>query len=88
MPDNSQISGDEKEDEDLDGIPLDGAALLKSAMMRGIPGAAPSPSREHSLMRMQENNRDESDYDDDIDGIPCKILVIYYKNTAFVSKYF
>lgn len=47
----------DKEDEDLDGIPLDGAALLKGALMRGIP----TPERE-----------EHSDYDDDIDGVPCK----------------
>ena len=28
---------DEKDDEDLDGVPLDGAALLKGALMRGLP---------------------------------------------------
>lgn len=47
----------DKEDEDLDGIPLDGAALLKGALMRGIP----TPERD-----------EHSDYDDDIDGVPCK----------------
>lgn len=66
-------SGDEKEDEDLDGVPLDGAALLKSAFMRGIPGAASnatdSPTQDR-LARVQENA--ESDYEDDIDGIPRK----------------
>lgn len=66
-------SGDEKEDEDLDGVPLDGAALLKSAFMRGIPGAASSttdsPSQER-MARIQDNN--DSEYEDDIDGIPCK----------------
>ena len=49
----------DKEDEDLDGVPLDGAALLKGALMRGIP----TPEREEN-----------SDYDDDIDGVPCKLL--------------
>ncbi|CAO1333336.1 unnamed protein product [Diamesa tonsa] len=45
----------DKEDEDLDGVPLDGAALLKGALMRGIP----TPEKEIN-----------SDYDEDIDGIP------------------
>ena len=45
----------DKEDEDLDGVPLDGAALLKGALMRGIP----TPEKEVN-----------SDYDEDIDGIP------------------
>lgn len=66
--DGAPMSGDEKEDEDLDGIPLDGAALLKSAMMRGIP-AASSPGRDNQ--RGQDNSQD-SDYDDDIDGVPCR----------------
>lgn len=73
------MSGDEKEDEDLDGVPLDGAALLKSALMRGIPGGSIGPSSSHSPLRnepqsvrMMDNSQDESDYDDDIDGIPCK----------------
>lgn len=66
-------SGDEKEDEDLDGVPLDGAALLKSAFMRGIPGAAPtdSPSHQKRVQRHQDNA--ESEYEDDIDGIPCEL---------------
>lgn len=48
----------DKEDEDLDGVPLDGAALLKGALLRGIP----TPERDEN-----------SDYDDDIDGVPCKL---------------
>lgn len=44
------------EDEDLDGTPLDGAALLKGALMRGIP--------------TPEERSDAEE--DDIDGIPCK----------------
>lgn len=44
----------DREDEDLDGVPLDGAALLKGALMRGIP----TP------------DRDDHSEDDDIDGIP------------------
>lgn len=71
-------SGDEKEDEDLDGVPLDGAALLKSALMRGIPGAASSvtdsPSHER-LSRIQDTA--DSEYEDDIDGIPC---MFYLRN--------
>lgn len=67
-------SGDEKEDEDLDGVPLDGAALLKSAFMRGIPGAASSatdsPSQDR-VARIPDNA--DSEYEDDIDGIPCKL---------------
>lgn len=62
---SNPISDDEKDDEDLDGIPLDGAALLKSAMIRGIPGANPVENR------MREMERDSED--DDIDGVPCKI---------------
>lgn len=75
MPEPEPIigSGDEKEDEDLDGVPLDGAALLKSAYMRGIPGAVAaidSPSIDKSV-RLHDNRAD-SDYEDDIDGVPCK----------------
>lgn len=61
--DGNPISDDEKDDEDLDGIPLDGAALLKSAMIRGIPAEN----------RMREMERDSED--DDIDGVPCKIQI-------------
>jgi U2-associated protein SR140 len=46
------------EDEDLDGVPLDGAALLKGALMRGIP---------------TPEERSDAD-DDDIDGVPRKKL--------------
>lgn len=59
---------EEKEDEDLDGVPLDGAALLKGAMLRGIPSdtkVTNSPSR------------NESDYEDDIDGIPCMFVYTF-----------
>lgn len=52
----------------MDGIPLDGAALLKSAMMRGIPGAA-----DHTPDHGANDNSRDSEYDDDIDGIPCKL---------------
>lgn len=64
--DGNPISDDEKDDEDLDGIPLDGAALLKSAMIRGIPGANPVDNRMREMM-------DRDSEDDDIDGVPCKI---------------
>lgn len=76
-------SGDEKEDEDLDGVPLDGAALLKSAFMRGIPGAASSATESPSHERVQcvQENVD-SEYEDDIDGIPCK----YPKITSHVNN--
>lgn len=50
----SQVS--DHEDEDLDGTPLDGAALLKGALMRGIP--------------TPEERSDAEE--DDIDGVPCE----------------
>lgn len=74
------MSGDEKDDEDLDGVPLDGAALLKSAMMRGLPGSGStqSPARigvgEQQAQRLGNAARDDSDYEDDIDGIPSKYI--------------
>lgn len=80
--DGAPLSGDEKEDEDLDGVPLDGAALLKSAMMRGIPDAQ-APSRGTPIQHGQDNSRDISDSDDDIDGIPCKCFLILYSNFVF-----
>lgn len=60
----------DKEDEDLDGVPLDGAALLKGALMRGIP----TPEKD-----------EHSDYDEDIDGVPCKQILFYVilKNSIF-----
>lgn len=84
--DGAPISGDEKEDEDLDGIPLDGAALRKSAMMRGIPGASgtastQSPSRsseQHLNIQQTDHSQDDSDYDDDIDGVPSEWLYFRY----------
>lgn len=86
--DGAPISGDEKEDEDLDGIPLDGAALRKSAMMRGIPGASgttstqsPSLSTEqHPNIRLTDHSQDDSDYDDDIDGVPSKCHFQLFSN--------
>lgn len=84
--DGSLLSADEKDDEDLDGVPLDGAALLKSALMRGIPSASgntASPGRLGSadVSKPTVTHRrgtlevgrdaDDSDYDDDdIDGVP------------------
>lgn len=64
--DGAPLSGDEKDDEDLDGVPLDGAALLKGVLMRGLPDTQKSTPR-----RSQDVSRD-ADYNDDIDGIPCK----------------
>ena len=69
--DSGALSGDEKEDEDLDGIPLDGAALLKSALMRGIPASTSNDSPLLDSSRLQDSSRD-TDYDDDIDGVPCE----------------
>lgn len=63
----ASVSGDEKDDEDLDGVPLDGATLLKSAFMRGIPGA----TQPIDSPRMDTNRAHQDvDYDDDIDGVP------------------
>lgn len=76
-------SGDEKEDEDLDGVPLDGAALLKSAFMRGIPGAA-GTNDSPSLARVQDNA--DSDYEDDIDGIPRKCII--HMPCVYVAEWF
>lgn len=45
--------------------------------MRGIPGAGTnateSPLRENNI-RIHENSAD-TDYDDDIDGVPCKKII-------------
>lgn len=70
-------SGDEKDDEDLDGVPLDGAALLKSAIMRGIPGAptVDSPLRE-PVANQARSQKSNYSYDDDIDGIPRNYCII------------
>lgn len=71
-PEPAMCSGDEKDDEDLDGVPLDGAALLKSAIMRGLPGAPTidsSPTHESASGQSRGQKSDYS-YDDDIDGIP------------------
>lgn len=73
-PELTVNSADEKEDEDLDGIPLDGAALLKGALLRGIPQTNPNSPIEKSTRR---NHGSDSDYDDDIDGIPCKFAAIF-----------
>lgn len=62
------MSADEKDDEDLDGVPLDGAALLKGVLMRGLPD-----KQKTTPLRSQEVSRD-AEYNDDIDGIPSKIL--------------
>lgn len=68
-PEPANNSADEKEDEDLDGIPLDGAALLKSALMRGIPQTnSTSPLLDKSVHARHQGS--DSEYDDDIDGIP------------------
>ncbi|XP_053683700.1 U2 snRNP-associated SURP motif-containing protein isoform X2 [Sabethes cyaneus] len=63
---------DENEDEDLDGIPLDGAALLKSAMLKGITEAdARTPVLKHDIYS-DEDDIDGMPLDEDIDGIPLE----------------
>lgn len=52
--DGMPMSGGEGEGEDLDGVPLDGAALLKGAMKHSRP--LPPP-------------------DDDLDGVPSKLVM-------------
>lgn len=74
--DGAPLSGDEKDDEDLNGVPLDGAALLKGALLRGIPDVKPSAVPRGTPMRPVDNN---SDVDDDIDGVPCKIYCFKIK---------
>lgn len=66
-------STDERDDDDLDGVPLDGAALLKSAMLRGISGVATNGSRLSESPSLQGSSQ-QSNYseDSDIDGIPRK----------------
>ncbi|XP_055606151.1 U2 snRNP-associated SURP motif-containing protein [Uranotaenia lowii] len=61
---------EENEDEDLDGIPLDGAALLKSAMLKGM-----TETDHRTPILKQGIYSDEEDIDgmpmeDDIDGVP------------------
>lgn len=80
-------SGDEKDDEDLDGIPLDGAALLKSAIMRGIPGAPTNDSPLHESPSLQARSQQSSyDYDDDIDGIPRNYLAFILMMKSICSS--
>lgn len=64
-------SAEERDDEDLDGVPLDGAALLKSAMLRGIceASAYDSPLSESVSFGARSQRSNYSDLDD-IDGIP------------------
>jgi U2-associated protein SR140 len=65
--DGAPLSDNEKEDEDLDGVPLDGAALLKGALMRGIPD---TPISKGTPSRHGRHAQSDDDYDDDIDGVP------------------
>lgn len=78
-------SGDEKDDEDLDGIPLDGAALLKSAIMRGIPGAVTDDSPIHEPIGQARSQHSNYSYDDDIDGIPRNCSAIFCTTKKFMS---
>lgn len=66
------MSAEEKDDEDLDGIPLDGAALLKGVLMRGLPETQKTTPR-----RSQDVSRD-AEYNDDIDGIPSRFSIHFY----------
>lgn len=78
--DGAPLSDEENEDEDVDGFPLDGAALLKGALLRGIPEAKSlSRGSPRGEMHMQDESRDMSDADDDIDGIPCNSGVLKFK---------
>jgi U2-associated protein SR140 len=82
--DGAPMSDNEKEDEDLDGVPLDGAALLKGALLRGIPDtpiAKRTPVRGHAM-----HSGDEDDYDEEIDGIPCKYFVNRNQKTVRFEK--
>lgn len=70
----------------MDGVPLDGAALLKGVLMRTLPETSQknTPTR-----RSQEVSRD-ADYNDDIDGVPSKsrnmiIIVVYLINPCILS---
>lgn len=62
-----------EDEEDLDGVPLDGAALLKSALLRGDVEES-KPSGSSNILGMEIYDDEEIDgvplEDDDIDGIP------------------
>ncbi|XP_055538676.1 U2 snRNP-associated SURP motif-containing protein isoform X2 [Wyeomyia smithii] len=63
---------DENEDEDLDGIPLDGAALLKSAMLKGMTDTdTRTPVLKHDIYS-DEDDIDGMPLDEDIDGVPLE----------------
>lgn len=83
--DGAPLSGEENEDEDVDGIPLDGAALLKGALLRGIPEAKSMP-RSGSPVHMEDESREMTDPDDDIDGIPCKYIFSIFKFHLYFLK--
>ena len=54
----------EEEDDDVDGLPLDGAALLKTAAQKGS-GTPATPA-------LSRQRKDESDDDSDVDGVPLE----------------
>lgn len=50
--------------------------------MRGIPGAAStdSPSREKTVHLV--DSQADSEYEDDIDGVPCKQIILNISKTV------
>lgn len=54
----------EEDDDDVDGLPLDGAALLKTAAQKGS-GTPSTPA-------LSRQRKDESDDDSDVDGVPLE----------------
>ena len=82
MPlDDADIDGAPLSDsEDLDGVPLDGAALLRSA----VKLQSNSPSRSHSSKPKQY---DDDDDDDDVDGVPSRRKITTFFCTFLCGHY-
>ncbi|XP_052873211.1 U2 snRNP-associated SURP motif-containing protein [Anopheles cruzii] len=82
---------EEKEDEDLDGVPLDGAALLKSAMLCGITeGSGGGENRTPILKHDIYSDEDDIDgmplADDDIDGVPMDSRMMVGSSTSSAAR--
>uniref|UniRef100_A0A336N3G9 CSON005757 protein n=1 Tax=Culicoides sonorensis TaxID=179676 RepID=A0A336N3G9_CULSO len=74
LPDKPETKEQDEEppesDEDVDGIPLDGAALLKGALLR--TGVSESKSQSPKQMNIYDEDIDGVPLTDDIDGVPLE----------------
>lgn len=71
----------DSDSDDVDGVPLDGAALLRSAVkLQSEGGVATPPATPATAARSLKARADpDDDDDDDVDGVPSESFGLFFR---------